>query len=373
MNKFRKNGYVILIINLLFSAIVFSSEIELLQDINIIHDDHINQIGLIQHQYKQSMDILDYKSHYAQTKLNEASTESFFISHVLKNRFRLSAELGQSSNQIQRNIYPYEINTNSDNYSVSIGSSLIENKSYNISFEIFQNSEKQDSLNIDCYQFGSQIIGGSCAEAEIRFIDAEQYRKTGVKSYNPILRIEGKSKELGITIRVKDVIQKNFMINHSLRLSRAKIHINYISDLLDTTDNFILGSRVGSSSIEEIINNFKTQLPQKDPWHENQLRYTLSILYKINNSFTFTTQLGALRVSRSNYIKSPYQKDLNSNITANLSLNYRFSETITAYGMLALSNHYLLGLKPLSYNRKSVSFFDHPYGELHMGIVFNIK
>ena len=73
------------------------------------------------------------------------------------------------------------------------------------------------------------------------------------------------------------------MINHSLRLSRAKIHINYISDLLDTTDNFILGSRVGSSSIEEIINNFKTQLPQKDPWHENQLRYTLSILYKINN------------------------------------------------------------------------------------------
>ena len=67
-------------------------------------------------------------------------------------------------------------------------------------------------MTIDCYAFGSTVIGGSCEEAKLRLLNSSIYKSTGELIYEPVLKTEGESSSEGIYLRIspKDIDPDHF-------------------------------------------------------------------------------------------------------------------------------------------------------------------
>ena len=81
--------------------------------------------------------------------------------------------------------------------------------------------------------------------------------------------------------------------------------------------------------------------------------------------------LAFYKVDRADYEPNPDLEDFETNIVLNASLWYT-NESFALYLRAQASNHYLLGVEPISYNRKTNKFFGHPYGHISAGIVVSI-
>ena len=106
-------------------------------------------------------------------------------------------------------------------------------------------------------------------------------------------------------------------------------------------------------------------------WKENTLKYSISNLVPLGNSFGLSTMYSFIKVSRSNFLSNPNKEDFTKNHLLDLSLFYKFNDYGILYLKLSASSNYLLGENPLAYNRKSSHLFDHPYGQLNAGLILN--
>ena len=75
---------------------------------------------------------------------------------------------------------------------------------------------------IDCYQFASIVVGGSCNEADVQLLDAEIYRSTGDLVYLPVLKTQGKSDGYGINLRIQSKNDENLKISHTFSLVKKR-------------------------------------------------------------------------------------------------------------------------------------------------------
>ena len=78
-----------------------------------------------------------------------------------------------------------------------------------------------------------------------------------------------------------------------------------------------------------------------------------------------------IKVKRKDYLENPSKKDFTKNHLLDISFLYQFQQNSILYLKLSASTNYLLGESPLAYNRKSNHLFDHPYGQVYAGLLFN--
>ena len=236
---------------------------------------------------------------------------------------------------------------------------------------MFSKKEEQDPVTIDCYAFGSTVIGGSCEEAKLRLLNSSIYKSTGELIYEPVLKTEGESSSEGIYLRIspKDLNLLNF--THTFSYKTSDINQDYESAILDTTDSFIRGLSIDGNNAGTLLDNFRNELPQQIPWKENTFKYSISNLITLGNSFVLSTMYSFIKVSRSNFLTNPNKEDFTKNHLLDLSLFYKFNDYGILYLKLSASSNYLLGENPLAYNRKSSHLFDHPYGQLNAGLILN--
>ena len=355
---------------LLQSLFVFGSQFESIDNILSNNLERPLVLGLVHSKFDQSLDVLNYADKLTSTKPKQATTDTIFFSYKL-NKLKLSYEDFESSGTVMRNSQPKSLETNVHGDSYFISYEIIENETNVYELGLFRKEEQQDPVTIDCYTFGSTVVGGSCEEARLRVLDSDIYKETGELIYEPVLETVGESESKGIYLRLNPKSLNLFNFTHTLSYKLSDINQRYESTILNTTDSFIRGLSVDGQNAGSLLDRFKNELPQQTPWKEKSLKYSINNLIPLGKNFAISGMYSFVKVSRQDYLSNPQKEDFSKNHLLDLSLFYKISTYGIIYLKLSASSNYLLGENPLAYNRRSNHLFDHPYGQLNAGIILN--
>ncbi len=355
---------------LLQSLYVFSSQFESLDNILSNNLQEPITLGYVHSRFDNSLDILNYADKLNSTKPEEAIIDTFYLSYRYK-KLKLSYENSDSSGTVIRTTQPKSLETNVDGESLYLSYEILENDNRTFELGLFVKEENQDPVTIDCYAFGSTVVGGSCEEAKLRLLDSDIYRSTGDLVYEPVLETIGESESEGIYLRAYPKSLNIFNFTHTLSYKKSDVTQNFKSAILNTTDSFIRSLTIDGQNAGELLDKFKNELPQNTPWTEEAFKYTISNLIPIGNDFALSGMYSFIKVKRRNYLDNPIKQDFNKNHLLDVSLFYKVNNFSILFLKLSASTNYLLGENPLAYNRRSNHLFDHPYGQLNAGIIVN--
>lgn len=355
-----------LFVSLCFISPLSASNVEFLDDLLPQSYRGAFEVSVAEARFDDSLDLLGYMDNLKGSKPKEAEITDFSLSFQFNNGLKISAEKNTSFADAVRPSIPKSISTEteSDLYFISYpfeSSARI----YEIGF--FTKDTEQDPLTIDCYEFNSLIIGGSCADADVRLLNSEIYRATGERVYLPVLETQGSSKGKGLSLRIKTKKINDFNISHSLSYYEEEINLLFQSTILNTQDTFLRGIKINGISSGERFDQLRNELPQLTPWKEKVFKYSVNATYSLSERFALSGKLTLLKVSRDAYENNPSKKDYDSNQLIDIGLFFEAHKNLLLYTRVSLSNQYLLGITPISYNRRTNHLFDHPYGQLHVG------
>ena len=317
--------------------------------------------------FDSSLDILNYADKLISTKPKEATVNNFFLSYKFINGVRIGIEKNKSSGKVERLSYPKSLETKVNSDTVHFSLNLIETTSRLYDLGFFYGEEKQDPLTIDCYAFGSTVVGGSCPEAKLRLLDSDIYKSTGELVYLPVLSTTGSSESFGLLLRSSPITLNLFSFTHNFSIKQTEIIQSNTSEILNTSDSFIRQIKIDGQSAGALLDSFNKELPQKTPWKEMEFRYSASTLYQLTNRVGMSAMYSFIKVKRSEYQDNPNKKDFDQNNMIDLTVFYKLHENIILYTRLSASTNYILGESPLAYNRRSNHLFNHPYGQFYIG------
>jgi len=350
----------------LLSLSIFPSNVEFLDDLLPTSYRGSLELSIAEAKFDDSLDLLGYMDNLKGSKPKEAEITDYSLSFKFKNGLKLTAEKNTSFADAVRPTIPASISTEteSDLYFISYPF-VSERRIYEIG--LFSKDTKQEPLTIDCYEFNGLVIGGSCENADVKLLDSKIYRSTGERVYLPVLETEGSSEGKGLTIRIKKKKIENLNLSHTLMYYEEEINLLFNSTILNTKDSFLRGIKINGVSAGARFDQLKNELPQQTPWKEKIFKYSVNATYSLTERLALSGKLSMLRVSRENYENNPNKKDYDTNQLLDLGLFYALHDNLLLYTRVSLSNQYLLGITPISYNRRTNHLFDHPYGQLHIG------
>ncbi|SVA00411.1 uncharacterized protein METZ01_LOCUS53265 [marine metagenome] len=367
MKLFLIAFYKGLLLLLLSSCLSASSNAEFIQDILPPSFEKPFAISFSHGEFDESLDVLNYADKLTGSKPKSAELSSLFLSYKFNNSLKLTSQITETSAQVERQTIPKSLTTDTDSSFFSLSYQLFSNSKNIYEMEFFFEEENQDPLTVDCYEFGSLIVGGSCPEARISFLDAEIYKTTGELVHLPVLVFEGNTEAYGLIFRIKGLSINNFNINHSISYKRSEITAEFTSAILNTTDPTLRGVKIGGQTTGEMLDQFKNELPQTTPWTENIFKYSLNSTLGLTKRTALVSRIGFIKVSRSDYQENPSKEDYETNYLLDIGLFYSITDRFTLYSRASLTSNYLVGINSLSYNRRSNHLFDHPYGQLYIG------
>ena len=365
--KYLKLILIGLFVSLTFSPFIHSNNISYLNDVLPNSSRGNFELSVSKAEFNENLDVLGYIDNLSGARPKQADISEVSVSYRFLDKYRLTLQSSTSAVEIIRSGIPSSLETEADTDYISFSFPIFKNKERDLDFELFYTETTQDPLTIDCYGFGSIVLGGSCAEADVKLLDSQIYRNTGDRVYLPVLKTQGSSEGFGINLRIKKIQNETFNISHTLSLGEEEILMKFDSAILNTTDSFLRGVRINGTTTGELLDNFKNDLPQETPWKERYFKYSLNLTYGISAKLALSGRLGLIKVNRTDYQKNPNKKDFTDNQLIDLGFFYQPQKNILLYTRMSLSTRYLLGITPISYNRKSNHLFDHPYGQLYIG------
>jgi len=355
---------------LLQSLSVLSSDFEFI-DSNISYNlEYPLVLGFSHGKFDDSLDILNYSDKLTSTKPKKATTDTYFVIYQF-DKFKIAYESSESSGIVERATQPKSLETNVDGESLYVAYKILDNQDRSYEIGLFKKEEKQKPISIDCYAFGSIVIGGSCDDAKLRVLDSDIYRSSGDLVYEPVLRTSGNSNSRGLYLRIIPKSLNLFNFTHTFSYKISDVSQSFQSAILNTTDSFIRGLSIEGRNAGNLLDQFKSELPQDTPWKENRFKYSISQFIPFGKDFTLVGMYSFLKVKREKYLNNPAKQDFNNNHLLDISLLYGINHNSLLYLKLSASSNYLLGENPLAYNRRSNHLFDNPYGQLSAGLLIN--
>ena len=322
--------------------------------------------------FDESFDVLDYRSNLGRgAKPEEASIHSLDLSIPLLSRWQLSYRYSDSSGEATRETEPTSVTTDINSHLIEAGFSGWSIGSWQGRGFVSVKRGKQDPLSIDCYARAGIVLGGACDEATVRFFDPDVFRETGETVYLPVLSSEATEQRVMIGAGVAKSVA-DWRLVHHVNISTARVDVNFASPLFDITDPFILGASFQGQRVSEIIDGLKAELPQSTPWHERSLTYEFSAIRPIGKRMMGIGKLRAIKIWRSDYEPALNGDDVTTNAAIDLSLWFSVTDSINAYVRGEAFMQYLAGFEPMAYNRRTARLFEHPYGQLSIGIVVTV-
>lgn len=355
------------IIFIFFSPAIYSNNISYLNDVLPESSRGNFELSFSKAEFNENLDVLGYIDNLTGARPKQADISEISLSYRVLDKFRLTLQTNNSSAEVVRSGIPSSLETEAKTEYISFSFPVLETKKNDLNLEIFYTETKQDPITIDCYGFGSIVVGGSCPEADVKLLDSEIYRSTGNRVYLPVLKTQGSSEGYGINLRLNKIQNDQLNISHTLSLGEEEVLMEFNSAVLNTTDTFLRGVRINGTTTGNLIDDFKKELPQETPWKERYFKYALNLTYGISEKVALSGRLSLIKVSRSDYEVNPNKKDFTGNQLVDFGFFYEPHKNILLYSRMSLSTRYLLGITPISYNRKSNHLFDHPYGQLYIG------
>ena len=247
---------------LLQSFFIHTSEFESIDSILSYNIEKPLIIGISHSRFDKSLDLLNYADKLTSTKPKEATTDTFYVSYKFK-KLKLSYESFDSSGTVVRSTQPKSLETNVDGESLYISYQILDNEQRSFELGLYTKEENQDPVTIDCYAFGTTVVGGSCEEARLRLLDSDVYKSTGELVYEPVLRTSGESESKGIYLRIipKSLDLLNF--THTFSYKTSDVSQGFESAILNTTDSFIRGLPIDGRNAGDPVSYTHLTLPTK--------------------------------------------------------------------------------------------------------------
>jgi hypothetical protein len=157
---------------LIQSLFIYSSEFEYLSTTILQNLESPLSLGFSHSEFNHSLDVLDYADKLKSTKPKKATIDGLFLSYNL-GKLRVGLEAHQSSGTVERKTQPKLLKTDVKGNAVYISYNFYLSDRNTYEFGLLSKKENQDPVVIDCYAFGSTVIGGSCNEAQLRLLDSD--------------------------------------------------------------------------------------------------------------------------------------------------------------------------------------------------------
>jgi len=220
-----------------------------------------------------------------------------------------------------------------------------------------------DRQFIDCYSFGSMVIG-TCDSSDLIISNSNpQYSDLN----GSILLIDGSNESMALTY--------NFALDTSLAdeiglgLEQTKNQYFWITPLEGITSSFILNLNVGGSSLGSAIETTLKSLPQRTSWTTNQINMTIKKEFKLAyDPFSFFYEISALYIDHGDYESATSLPNSNFKLTSGIKLKYDAFD-FAIYGNFFQNN--LLGFEPIAVNQRTENYFTQNFGSLGLEIKYN--
>lgn len=220
-----------------------------------------------------------------------------------------------------------------------------------------------DRQFIDCYSFGSMVIG-TCDSSDLIISNSNpQYSDLN----GSILLIDGSNESMALTY--------NFALDTSLAdeiglgLEQTKNQYFWITPLEGITSSFILNLNVGGSSLGSAIETTLKSLPQRTSWTTNQINMTIKKEFKLAyDPFSFFYEISALYIDHGDYESATSLPNSNFKLTSGIKLKYDALD-FAIYGNFFQNN--LLGFEPIAVNQRTENYFTQNFGSIGFEIKYN--
>ena len=220
-----------------------------------------------------------------------------------------------------------------------------------------------DRQFIDCYSFGSMVIG-TCDSSDLIISNSNpQYSDLN----GSILLIDGSNESMALTY--------NFALDTSLAdeiglgLEQTKNQYFWITPLEGITSSFILNLNVGGSSLGSAIETTLKSLPQRTSWTTNQINMTIKKEFKLAyDPFSFFYEISALYIDHGDYESATSLPNSNFKLTSGIKFKYDALD-FAIYGNFFQNN--LLGFEPIAVNQRTENYFTQNFGSLGLEIKYN--
>ena len=220
-----------------------------------------------------------------------------------------------------------------------------------------------DRQFIDCYSFGSMVIG-TCDSSDLIISNSNpQYSDLN----GSILLIDGSNESMALTY--------NFALDTSLAdeiglgLEQTKNQYFWITPLEGITSSFILNLNVGGSSLGSAIDGILKSLPQRTSWTTNQINVTIKKEFKLAyDPFSFFYEISALYIDHGDYESATSLPNSNFKLTSGIKLKYDAFD-FAIYGNFFQNN--LLGFEPIAVNQRTENYFTQNFGSIGFEIKYN--
>jgi len=230
-------------------------------------------------------------------------------------------------------------------------------------FSLAIKDQVADRQFIDCYSFGSMVIG-TCDSSDLIISNSNpQYSDLN----GSILLIDGRNESKALNY--------NFALDTSLAdeiglgLEQTKNQYFWITPLEGITSSFILNLNVGGSSLGSAIETTLKSLPQRTSWTTNQINMTIKKEFKLAyDPFSFFYEISALYIDHGDYESATSLPNSNFKLTSGIKFKYDALD-FAIYGNFFQNN--LLGFEPIAVNQRTENYFTQNFGSIGFEIKYN--
>ena len=325
-------------INLSSSEIIKSSEfLPISKNFNII------ELGIYHHPFTDNYSIDTENQQYI---YNNSSMNFGFLKNISNREIAVNIRTSSMSKKTK-----FSKNNSQDTYtnidfSIGLEEKFILNRKWESKIKFLYNSLYNEDIN--CFISKNIVIGGSPENCKIVGKEFVSNKVNGF--YNPAINYDAHL--LGFSIDLK---KKSYDWSKKDTFAVA-FQSNYID--FDNTLN---------TTFLEYEKDFSTEIPQENPWIENNLKLSLTRSYALKNNWSIAGGVELFYLNRLNYKKASNEKENNSNIKFETRLTKRLNDYyITIGGFNSLN--YLLGLEPLLYNNLSHKSFNQHYSQIFVNL-----
>ncbi|MDA9174700.1 hypothetical protein N9O55_01300 [Gammaproteobacteria bacterium] len=220
-----------------------------------------------------------------------------------------------------------------------------------------------DRQFIDCYSFGSMVIG-TCDSSDLIISNSNaQYSDLN----GSILLIDGRNESIALNYNF--ALDAPVADEIAIGLEQTKNQYFWITPLEGITSSFILNLNVGGSSLGSAIDGILKSLPQRTSWTTNQINVTIKKEFKLAyDPFSFFYEISALYIDHGDYESATSLPNSNFKLTSGIKLKYDAFD-FAIYGNFFQNN--LLGFEPIAVNQRTENYFTQNFGSLGFEIKYN--
>jgi len=258
---------------------------------------------------------------------------------------------------LQRLSEPKDVSLSANKKGLSLGY-VFKNEDYLYLLASEQNADQQ---LFNCYEFSS-IILGSCDSASIQISSVNPiYDSLG----DNIVSIGASTKSYGIGY---NKLFNNFWIESiAVEFIKTSYKYNWLSPIEDINSPFLLNLTIGNITLGDAINTALQRLPQREEWNTSQLNLRLKQKFISLYKFNFITEYDLVLLDFADYREYENTPEFNFRLRAGIEFYYQ-NLSLLVYGDAYLNN--LIGFEPITFNQRTEHYFDEPYGELGLKLLF---